>query len=178
MSSAVLQFLGVIASAGLGALATFATLFNSSERRLKRLERITELREKAAGADRATLITFRVAEDLAAQEVLVDIDLSRRHPSRWVQYLLLLVGSLVGVGAGAWLLQDSDYFRVVVTMGGFIFAYATVLIFMVERGRLERARAESRSGLDTVISEARSRDPQRGETTSAEGSAEGDVPAP
>lgn len=140
MSPALLQTLGVIASAGLGALATLAAVFNPADRRLKRLERLMVLRESAKEMDFRTEANLETTVAMASQDVMVDVQVSRSHKSRLGSFLLVGIGSVVSGGVGLWLLSDTSYFRAMVGLLAVMYAYSLVLLVLMERSRAERAR--------------------------------------
>ena len=177
MSPALLQTLGVIASAGLGALATLAAVFNPADRRLKRLERLMTLRESAKGMDFRTEANLETSVAMASQDVMVDVQVSRSHKARIGTCILVSIGALISGGVGLWILSDSPYFRAMVGLVAATFAYSFVLIVLIERARTERARESFRGELSKAEREIL-REMKRDELAraGAEGLAEGDVP--
>lgn len=140
MSPALLQTLGVIASAGLGALATLAAVFNPADRRLKRLERLIVLRGAAKEMDFRTEANLETSVAMASQDVMIDVQVSRSHKSRIGTFVLISIASLISGGVGLWLLSDTDYFRVGAGLLAVMYAYSLVLLVLTERTRTERAR--------------------------------------
>ncbi|MGY5764307.1 hypothetical protein ACXET9_03770, partial [Brachybacterium sp. DNPG3] len=178
MNPALLQTLGVIASAGLGALATLAAIFNPADRRLKRLERLMALCESAQEMGFRTVANLETSVTMASQDVMIDVQVSRSHKSRIGTFIVVNIGALVSGGVGLWLLSDSPYFRAMVGLVAAMFAYSLVLVVLIERARTERAREVFRGELTRaeheIIREMKRDDPSR---AWAEGLVEGDAPA-
>lgn len=147
MSVALLQALGAIASAGLGALATWVAVLNPSERRLKRLERHIAMLEKLEGGPERVRIPVEVNAELAATEVSIDIQVSRQFKSNAFPFFVVFIASIIVSCTGLWLLSGTAYHRVLVGGAIMFFAYTVLLSVVLERSRLERARKNYREGL-------------------------------